>query len=104
MARTRRCHTVRVRIGACVLARGAAVAVSREEAMRVYTIYFDPLDYPGAYVVRGSTVTEGKVSHDRSVQGVADSLEAARELVPKGFDTLFPRQPSDEPQIVECWI
>lgn len=75
-------------------------------ALRVYTICYNPSDFPGKFTVRGFTVIPGlrEPRADRQLTGVADSLEAARELVPLGADTLIPRSLSDEPQIVESWI
>jgi hypothetical protein len=67
------------------------------------TIYDHPADHPGHFVVRRSTVTPttGMV-WDPSVV-LADTLEAARATVPDGWRRL-PRQPEDDPVIVETWF
>jgi hypothetical protein len=69
-------------------------------SLRQYVIYEKPRDYPGGFVVRGFSVGPGIVP-DRVAQ-YAQTLDAARELVPPGLFRL-PRWPDDEPQIVEVW-
>ena len=69
-----------------------------ERALEIFTVYFNPLDYPGLYVVRvfwNATPT---------VYGwTAPTLEEVRARLPRGLVCL-PREPGDEPQIVECWL
>jgi hypothetical protein len=76
----------------------------------VWTIYYNPSDYPGKYVVRAHDVrrvtqdggTTG-VSVPRRVAFICDSLAGARSKVPYGLICLG-REDGDEPQIVESWI
>jgi hypothetical protein len=70
--------------------------------LTMYTIYFNPLDYPGRYVVRGFFIESGKVEPGELCV-VADTLEQARAAVPPGCAQIA-RDPDDEPQIVETWI
>lgn len=73
-----------------------------ERGVRGYTIYFDPLDFPGKYVVRGWTAHMDWTEQDKECE-LATSLEEAREKVPKGF-VWIARHPSDDAKIVECWV
>jgi hypothetical protein len=71
--------------------------------LRTYTIYVDPLDAPGVYVVRGFTITSGESIPDPDPTAVVDSLDEARAALPPGLYSLG-REPSDHPSIVETWI
>ena len=70
----------------------------------VYTIYFNPADYPDKYVSRRHVVKKGGVVvPDEKPHDVQDSLELIRESLPQGLYKMDPL-PGDEPQIVENWI
>ena len=71
--------------------------------MTIYTIYSNPLDYPGKYVVRRSIIREGGLHVAVEPDAVVDSLLEARSHIP---DSLFrmPRVPHDDPCIVESWL
>lgn len=69
----------------------------------MWTVYRNPADYPGQYVVRRSMVTAGLVAHDRVPAIVTDSLEQARNVIPKGLCQMG-RADQDEPQILEVWF
>ncbi len=66
-----------------------------------YTIYDNPSDYPGKFVVRRMVAMSGKVKMLECV--VVDSLELARVIVPVGLHRV-PRFESDDPVIVETWV
>jgi hypothetical protein len=68
-------------------------------ALAIWTVYRDPSDYPGKYVVRKSLVPGGITNE----MFVADNLAEARALVPPGLYRL-PRQRGDDSVIVECWL
>jgi hypothetical protein len=72
-------------------------------ALFMFTIYFDPRDYPGLYVVRGSAVSAGVIKMDRDPLAVVASLNEARAAIPDGL-CMVPRTLDDEPQIVEIWL
>lgn len=67
----------------------------------IWTIYLNPLDAPGKFVLRPWTIRDGK-----PVPGEAriyEDLDEARAQVPPGLSRLD-RNPVDEPQVVESWI
>lgn len=69
----------------------------------LWTVYSNPRDYPGKFVVRRSLVSSGGILPDREPLAVADTLEAARAVVPAWL-TVIPRSPEDDPVIVEVWL
>lgn len=71
--------------------------------IRIYTIYCDPRDHPGKWVLRGCSVGPG-VTHDAMPICVADSLEEARANVPPQADCNMGRHVADDPVIHEVWI
>jgi hypothetical protein len=78
--------------------------IQEKPFMSVWTVYYDPRDYPGKYVVRRHDIFRSRTgSYPSDEHYVADSLEAVRERVPFGMACLM-RSEGDEPQIVECWI
>lgn len=79
--------------------------MSERRALPMATIYDHPSDYPDHFVVRIIEVGPTGPGNMRSV-GVhlADTLEGARRMVPSQFDYRLPRDPSDDPVIVETWI
>jgi hypothetical protein len=73
-------------------------------AMRIYTIFRDPLDAPGKFVVRGFSIVRGEPSPVPDAKGYAvDSLEHARALVPRGTFRIGPST-EDHGTIVESWV
>ena len=81
------------------------MSLSPDGHLRTYTIYARPADYPwAAYVVRGSTITPGAIVNDQAPLGFAETIEVARDMVPREADTRFPRADGDPPQIVETWL
>ena len=65
-----------------------------------WTIYENPSDYPGKWVVRKFTITPGKISSGPAY--ICESLEDARAHVPDSFYNLG-RQPGDSNSIWEVW-
>lgn len=70
--------------------------------MDIWTIYHNPSDFPGLYVVRRSTVGAAGIVPDK-VASVASTLEEARRFVPPGL-VFIARQSADDPVIVEVWL
>jgi hypothetical protein len=68
----------------------------------LYTIYDHPTDYPNHFAVRRECINAGVVTKDPHVY-LAPTLEEARRLLPPGLHQL-PRNPNDDPKIVECWL
>lgn len=71
--------------------------------MEMYTVYRDPLDYPGKFVVRRFTIGPGVVTPMQPVFAVGDSLEAVRQRLPEGL-MCSARCAEDDPVIVETWF
>lgn len=71
-------------------------------ALTFWTIYKNPRDYPGKWVLRGHDVTAGRVKAQPTCV-VTDSLEAARARIPFGLIRLD-RDACDDPAIYEVWM
>lgn len=72
-----------------------------------WTVYEDPSDYPGMYVVRRFTIVRNGdgppvIESDPEPMIVTDSLDEAREVIPRGAYCLG-RHPDDDPAIFEVW-
>jgi hypothetical protein len=69
----------------------------------MFTVYWNPKDYPGKYVVRRHVVSRhGAVPME--VVAIADTLEEARRPIQYLHLHCLGREPGDESQIVETWI
>jgi hypothetical protein len=66
--------------------------------LEIWTVYYNPLDYPGLYVARLFILDKPTL-----ITVVAWTLEEVRECLPPGL-VRMERMPEDEPQIVECWF
>ena len=71
--------------------------------LETYTVYRNPADYPGRYVVRRFVCAAGRPIPDPTPVSVSTSLTDARNAIP-GRLVRFPRDPTDEPAIVETWL
>jgi len=60
--------------------------------LRTFSIYENPTDYPGRFVVRGWTSTASSLAPD-----------AARAAIPAEL-VCEPRAPGDDAVIVEVWL
>lgn len=70
-----------------------------EEDLVIYTIYDHPKDYPNHFVVR-------RWDFDKLIPldcKLADSLNAARDLIPRSCIRLE-RSSDDDPTVVENWL
>lgn len=70
--------------------------------LSIWTVYRNPSDMPGWYVVRRHVV-DGQGARATSEFASARTLEEVRTMLPLGL-TRLPREPTDEPHIVECWL
>lgn len=68
-----------------------------------FTIYYHPIDFPQHVVLRPVRIGPGTVEH-HVIGCLYDSIEEARFDVMGFCDMQIPRDPSDEPQIVETWM
>lgn len=66
--------------------------------LTMWTIYWNPADYPGSWVVRAHDIPGGQ----REFCEVCGSLEEARKMIPRGL-ICVKRAPEDELQIIETW-
>jgi len=69
----------------------------------MYTVYENPSDYPGKFVVRRSFVAGAQIFVDIAPTIVCDCLAEAREAIPS-FYIRIDRHPGDDPKIVEVWL
>lgn len=70
--------------------------------MKVYTIYFNPSDFPGLYVLRVYDTSSGAPVAEKH-QETANTLEEIRGFLPAELVNIG-RFENDDPVIVECWI
>jgi len=68
----------------------------------IWTVYENPSDYPGKFVVRAWEAINGKPV-PREDCTVSDTLDKARASVPEGL-VRMDRGDDDDPCIVETWI
>lgn len=69
----------------------------------IWTVYDHPSDMPEWFVARRSIVEPGSVTKTDEHMRSEYLDEIRRMLMNKGL-TCIPRDPNDEPHIVECWI
>lgn len=81
------------------------MATEQDRPLEIFTIYVNPKDYPGKFVVRRWSIVRGnpKPVPDAQPWAVTDSLAAARAALPPALYRLE-RQPGDQPQILETWF
>jgi hypothetical protein len=70
--------------------------------MKAYTIYYNPSDYPGLYVLRASVVGPGRITHEKECE-TAETMEELLPKVPQGMIRM-PLSPNDDPVIVAYFI
>lgn len=73
--------------------------LSPKATLTMWTIYRNPADCPGSWVVRAHDVPGGP----REFCEVCSSLKDAHRRIPFGLVRVN-RFPEDEPQIVETWM
>jgi hypothetical protein len=78
------------------------------DGLAMYTVYENPSDYPGWFVVRRSVVTaDGVVTMAPTLFARARTLKDCRAAIedahPEGLVCMH-RSEGDEPQIVEVWL
>jgi hypothetical protein len=83
-------------------AHPATTSSPGEDVLTIWTIYHNPADHPGKYVVRAYDCTASG-SHARPDGAVCDTLEQARTRVPCGLYWMN-RNPVDDRTIVETWL
>jgi len=72
--------------------------------LTVWTIYRNPSDYPGRWVMRGHEIfPHVGIVRPHEACFVAESLDEIRAKVPPGTRCVG-RAPEDYPVIYECWL
>lgn len=81
-----------------------------QDALSIYTVYFNTTDFPGLFVARRFEAWPGMVNATKD-HHAADDIEAVRgwireHSIGRGFlaDVCMGRQPMDDPPIVESWM
>jgi len=75
-----------------------------ERHLETWTIYESPADFPGRFVLRRWTIrSDGQLLPDPVATAIVGTLEEARRAVPRGL-YCQPRNPGDDPVIVEVWF
>ena len=69
----------------------------------LWTVYDNPTDFPGQFVVRRFTVTAAEVRRGDNPWSVKDTLEEARKTLPPGL-VCMGRTSLDDSKIVETWL
>jgi len=72
--------------------------------MEMFTVYFNPSDFPGKYVIRKWILArgfQGPIPTDQKY--IADTLEDVRKNVPPEM-VKMERYDQDDPTIVEVWL
>lgn len=75
---------------------------TKNDTLAIWTVYLDPLDYPGMYVAREFLIRGGQPEMTNNMF-VANTLAEIRALLPPWLHCLH-RKPADDPKIVESWI
>lgn len=74
----------------------------KDQDLKMWTIYWNPKDYPELYVVRKFFVAGGIVTPG-AVGAVTKNLDVARASIPPECVRISP-EPNDDQVIVESWI
>lgn len=71
------------------------------EELSIWTVYERPLDHSQNFVARRWLATPQPAPTDDVL--FADNLDSLRQKMPEGL-VRMPRQPGDDPVIVETWM
>lgn len=86
------------------LLRVLRARLSRLNHMISYTVFFNPTDYPGLYVVRPFVLKEGAVE-PMGIAWTGQTIDEVRAKVPRDLGLVrFSRSPEDHPSILEVWL
>ncbi len=75
----------------------------RAEPLNIWTIYYNPSDMPGYFVLRRHVVLDGATGPSPEAYW-SEFIEPLRDEMRKRHLHCMPRQDGDEPHIVESWI
>jgi hypothetical protein len=71
--------------------------------MELWTVYFNPSDFPGLYVLRRFSLFEDGTSCPDDGCAIAQTLEGVRDHIPAGCVRMM-RHQYDDPAIIEVWL
>lgn len=78
--------------------------MNADPLLTVWTVYQNPSDHPGWWVLRAHDVVRGQENPvPRSEWHAALTLDGVRLALPPGL-TRLDRNPTDDPVIYETWI
>jgi len=74
--------------------------------LRLYTVYWNPRDYPNRDVVRGFTIYGGSVVADVDALYIGETLSGGRHAILRALPgaVRLNRNMQDEAQILEVWL
>lgn len=77
----------------------------RDDNVEMFTIYFNPTDYPNRYVVRRFVIFPNMADPvaDPTPTRICHSIQEARRAIPDGL-VMMTRHPSDPLGVVESWV
>lgn len=78
-----------------------------ETSLRMWTIFENPSDYPGKFVVREVRAKAGRALSAVTPTAVTETLDDARIAAQAASPyvlTCMPRHEDDDPVIVEVWL
>ncbi|HKX42706.1 MAG TPA: hypothetical protein VJO99_16235 [Burkholderiaceae bacterium] len=73
------------------------------EVLNIWTMYWSPLDMPDHFVLRRHVVMKGVHGPSPEAYWCKD-IEPLRDKMRERQLHCIPRQPGDEPHIVEVWL
>ena len=73
------------------------------DALVVWTLYHNPTDYPGQFVLRRALVRKNELIRDREPTCVSPQLSDILAALP-AESFFIPRHPNDAPAIVGTWV
>jgi hypothetical protein len=74
-----------------------------DKPLSLWTVYDHPRDFPKNYVARRHEIHSGRVVPTDDLL-ICSELAAIRENLAERGLTVLPRQPQDDPVIVEVWL
>lgn len=78
--------------------------MQRLNIMMIYTVYFNPRDFPGLYVMR-PFVPKGEIAEPMGIAWTGKTLDEVRAKIPRDLGLVcVPRASQDHPSVVEVWI
>jgi len=80
----------------------SAIVAPAPSIMPMWTVYANPSDFPGKFVVRKHEIREG-ANRPTAEHFVGDTIDEVREHIP-GWAIRFEREPGDDPVIAEVWL